>query len=201
MNVRRRTGFSCGGVGGARVRSAPIRRPRVIRRLSSWRFRRTARACTSCAREPTKSWSMTPATRRIAPAHSRRPRSQGAIALGGCREAPLRRQFLERFGLGNRHRLARGDPHLPAGFEPNAAIADRDGRFLYVANRISNDISVVDLATGREAKRLAAGRGASYLAHVPGWQPDLRHAHLPAPGDIPNAAGIGNHGHRYRAGR
>ena len=56
---------------------------------------------------------------------------------------------------------------LPAGFEPNAAITDRAGRFLYVANRISNDVSVVDLAAGEERKRLAAGRGAAYLAISP----------------------------------
>jgi len=56
---------------------------------------------------------------------------------------------------------------LPAGFEPNAAIADHNGRFLYIANRISSDVSVVDLATGQEVKRLAAGRGASYLAMSP----------------------------------
>jgi len=59
---------------------------------------------------------------------------------------------------------------LPAGFEPNAAIPDREGRFLYVANRIGNDVSVVDLSTGQERKRLAAGRGASYLALSPDGQ-------------------------------
>ena len=56
---------------------------------------------------------------------------------------------------------------LPAGFEPNSVITDLAGRFLYVANRISNDISMVDLSTGAEVKRLAAGRGASYLARSP----------------------------------
>ena len=56
---------------------------------------------------------------------------------------------------------------LSAGFEPNAVIADRDQRFLYVANRIGNDVSVVDLVAGVESKRLAAGRGASYLALSP----------------------------------
>ncbi|MDE3166514.1 MAG: beta-propeller fold lactonase family protein [Acidobacteriota bacterium] len=56
---------------------------------------------------------------------------------------------------------------LPAGQEPNAALADGAGRFLYVANRISSDVSVVDLADGREVKRLAAGRGAAYLALSP----------------------------------
>jgi YVTN family beta-propeller protein len=54
---------------------------------------------------------------------------------------------------------------LPAGFEPNAVIANGD--FLFVANRISNDVSVIDLATGLEKKRLLAGRGASYLAASP----------------------------------
>jgi YVTN family beta-propeller protein len=34
---------------------------------------------------------------------------------------------------------------------------------LFVANRLSNDISVIDPGSGREIKRLAAGRGASYL--------------------------------------
>ena len=54
---------------------------------------------------------------------------------------------------------------LPAGFEPNASATD--GKTLFVANRISNDIAVVDLGTGLETKRLMAGRGASYLAMSP----------------------------------
>jgi YVTN family beta-propeller protein len=53
---------------------------------------------------------------------------------------------------------------LPTGFEPISAVADRRGEILYVANRLSNDISVIDLRSGKETKRLAAGRGASYLA-------------------------------------
>jgi YVTN family beta-propeller protein len=52
---------------------------------------------------------------------------------------------------------------LHTGFEPIGVIEDRSGRTLYVANRLSNDISVIDLSTGDEVKRLAAGRGASYL--------------------------------------
>ncbi|HEX6803959.1 MAG TPA: cytochrome D1 domain-containing protein [Terriglobales bacterium] len=67
---------------------------------------------------------------------------------------------------------------LRTGFEPISVVADqvaldRAGRnirvtqTLYVANRLSNDISVVDLAGGKEIKRLAAGRGASYLALSP----------------------------------
>jgi YVTN family beta-propeller protein len=53
---------------------------------------------------------------------------------------------------------------LRAGFEPTSVVSDREGRYLYVANRIGGDISVIDLATGVESGRLAAGRGASYLA-------------------------------------
>jgi YVTN family beta-propeller protein len=53
---------------------------------------------------------------------------------------------------------------LHAGFEPTGVIEDRSGKTLYVANRLSNDVSVIDIAGGEEVKRLAAGRGASYLA-------------------------------------
>lgn len=51
---------------------------------------------------------------------------------------------------------------LPAGFEPIGVAVN--GKVLYIANRISNDVSVIDLQTGNEIKRLAAGRGASYIA-------------------------------------
>ena len=88
---------------------------------------------------------------------------------------------------------------LPAGFEPNAVIPDRAERFLFVANRISNDVSVVDLATGLETKRLLAGRGASYLALSPGRQPHLLHPHLSEDRHVPRAARIGDHGDRCRA--
>lgn len=50
---------------------------------------------------------------------------------------------------------------LQAGFEPSGAALGPGGT-LYAANRLSNDISVIDLATGAETKRLAGGRGASY---------------------------------------
>jgi YVTN family beta-propeller protein len=53
---------------------------------------------------------------------------------------------------------------LKAGFEPISAVPDRTGSTLYVANRVSNDVSVIDLKTGDEIKRLTAGRGTSYLA-------------------------------------
>jgi len=53
---------------------------------------------------------------------------------------------------------------LPTGFEPISVVADRQGQTLYVADRLSDAISVIDLPSGKEVKRLAAGRGASYLA-------------------------------------
>lgn len=53
---------------------------------------------------------------------------------------------------------------LPAGFEPIGVTLDAGGRFLYIANRISNDVSIIDLQNGKEVNRLAAGRGASYMA-------------------------------------
>jgi YVTN family beta-propeller protein len=44
---------------------------------------------------------------------------------------------------------------------------DRAGKHLFVANRISNDVAVLDATTGTEEKRLAAGRGASYITPSP----------------------------------
>ncbi len=57
---------------------------------------------------------------------------------------------------------------LKTGFEPNAVFANETA--LFTANRIGNDISVIDLATGVETRRLAAGRGASYLTPTPDGQ-------------------------------
>jgi len=53
---------------------------------------------------------------------------------------------------------------LVTGFEPISVVSDRQGETLYVADRLSDAISVIDLRSGKEIKRLAAGRGASYLA-------------------------------------
>ena len=53
---------------------------------------------------------------------------------------------------------------IATGFEPYGVVVDRTGKTLYVANRIGNDVSVIDIATGVERKRLMAGHGASYLA-------------------------------------
>jgi len=46
-------------------------------------------------------------------------------------------------------------------------IEDNVGKHVFVANRISNDVVVLNAQTGAEEKRIAAGRGASYLALSP----------------------------------
>jgi YVTN family beta-propeller protein len=53
------------------------------------------------------------------------------------------------------------------GAEPSSVVEDRAGKFLFIANRISNDVAVLDAQTGAEEKRLAAGRGASYITPSP----------------------------------
>ena len=45
----------------------------------------------------------------------------------------------------------------PVGAEPSSVVEDREGKHLFVANRISNDIAVLDAQTGVEEKRLAGG--------------------------------------------
>ncbi|MBS1804476.1 MAG: c-type cytochrome [Acidobacteria bacterium] len=55
----------------------------------------------------------------------------------------------------------------PVAAEPSSVVEDREGKHLFVANRISNDVAVLDPQTGAEEKRLAAGRGASYITSSP----------------------------------
>ena len=55
----------------------------------------------------------------------------------------------------------------PVGAEPSSVVEDRAGKHLFVANRISNDVAVLDAQNGAEEKRLAAGRGASYITPSP----------------------------------
>ena len=55
----------------------------------------------------------------------------------------------------------------PVGAEPSSVVADREGQHVFVANRISSDVAVLNAQTGVEEKRLAAGRGASYMAPSP----------------------------------
>ena len=49
------------------------------------------------------------------------------------------------------------------GGEPSNVVVDGAGKHVFVANRITNDVAVLDAVTGVEEKRLAAGRGASYI--------------------------------------
>jgi len=53
------------------------------------------------------------------------------------------------------------------GAEPSSVVEDNAGKHVFVANRISNDVAVLNAQTGVEEKRLAAGRGASYLTLSP----------------------------------
>lgn len=55
----------------------------------------------------------------------------------------------------------------PVGMAPSSVIEGRAGKYLFVANRISNDVAVLNAGTGAEVKRLAAGRGASYMTLSP----------------------------------
>ena len=56
------------------------------------------------------------------------------------------------------------------GMEPSSVIDGPADKYLYVANRISNDVAVLNAQTGTEVKRLAAGRGASYMTLSPDGQ-------------------------------
>ena len=58
------------------------------------------------------------------------------------------------------------------------------GRFLYVANRIGNDISVIDLATGVGSQAAAGRARRSYLALSPDGTRHLLHAHLSAAREV-----------------
>jgi len=55
----------------------------------------------------------------------------------------------------------------PVAAEPSSVVEDREGTHLFVANRISNDVAVLEASSGTEEKRLAAGRGASYITPSP----------------------------------
>jgi YVTN family beta-propeller protein len=55
----------------------------------------------------------------------------------------------------------------PVGAEPSSVVEDRAGKRLFVANRISGNVVVLDAQTGTTEKWLMAGRGASYLTLSP----------------------------------
>jgi YVTN family beta-propeller protein len=54
-----------------------------------------------------------------------------------------------------------------AGAEPSGVVADTTATHIFVANRVSDDIVVLNAQTGEEEKRLAGGRGTSYLTLAP----------------------------------
>ncbi len=53
------------------------------------------------------------------------------------------------------------------GMEPSGVEADPEDSQIFVANRLSDDVAVLDAKTGKEMKRLAGGRGESYLTLSP----------------------------------
>jgi YVTN family beta-propeller protein len=55
----------------------------------------------------------------------------------------------------------------PVGAEPSSVVEDKASKHVFVADRISNDIAILNAQTGTEEKRIAAGRGASYLTLSP----------------------------------
>ena len=73
---------------------------------------------------------------------------------------------------------------------------DRAEKALFVADRIGNNITVLDAATGAVKVTLEAGRGASYLAMAPdGSRLYATHVY-PNPSAASHAADVGDHGYR-----
>ena len=133
---------------------------------SRWRFPWTEICSMSCARTATRYALSTPN-----PAPSSGRFMSDTFRAGSPfprRTAALCHQRLVRHGFCHRRDLARESfkRFPPDSNRPELSSID-SGETLYVANRLSSDVSVIDLATGREIKRLLAGRGASYLALSP----------------------------------
>lgn len=55
---------------------------------------------------------------------------------------------------------------IPVGSEPNWIVFSPDGHFAYISNRASNDLSVIDLKTLEEVKRIAVGDYPQRMATV-----------------------------------
>jgi YVTN family beta-propeller protein len=76
------------------------------------------------------------------------------------------------------------------GAEPSGVAADSSATRLFVANRVSDDIAVLNAQTGEEEKRLAGGRGTSYLTLAPdGGKIYATHIY---PNPSPRHTGLGN---------
>ena len=120
-------------------------------------------------------------------------RARAVLRRSSCRACPkgfalppdaaaaVRGQLLERYELTTRKSIPilQTLRTLPAGFEPNAAVPDLVAGFLYVANRIGGDVSVVDLdrRPGGQAPGRRAGRQSTWRS-LP-TAPRLLHPHLP----------------------
>ena len=103
--------------------------------------------------------------------------------------------------LRHRHQVLEVIATWPVSAEPSSVVEDRQGKYLFVANRISNDIAVLDAQTGVEEKRLAAGRGASYITPSPdGSKLYVTHVY-PNPTPHRTAPRFRNHRHRHRTRR
>jgi YVTN family beta-propeller protein len=48
--------------------------------------------------------------------------------------------------------------NIPVGKEPNAIAFSGDGKYAYVSNRKSDNISIIDTKTHKEIKRLSLGK-------------------------------------------
>lgn len=55
---------------------------------------------------------------------------------------------------------------IPVGRDPNSIAFSKDGRFAYVSNRRSNDLSVIDTEKKREIKRISLGKYPQRMAVV-----------------------------------
>jgi len=79
---------------------------------------------------------------------------------------------------------------IRVGHTPSGIAASGDGRFLYVCNRFNNDISVVDLAAGKETKKIPAVREPVGAVVTPDGKTVFAINHLPlarADGDVVTA--------------
>ncbi len=69
---------------------------------------------------------------------------------------------------------------IPTGHTAMSPVVSPDGRWAYVCNRFSNDVSVIDLDAGRETARLAVVREPVAAALAMGGRTLLVANHLPA---------------------
>ena len=155
-----------------RARAAPARQPNTLYLVaaSNWPLSPLTgrRASTSSARAPTNcALADTSHTIAVSARRVKVGRVPKGVALGPDGARLYVTNSWNDTVSRDRRRLAHRVRTLPAGFEPTGVVVDRPGKFLYTANRISHDVSVIDLSTGKEAKRLTAGHGASYLTLSP----------------------------------